>query len=122
MSKCKTYQVMPGEPQLGRVRECTETIEREDIVNELAEKFTDGTIVDEEDVNYQWEYNDTGVLLEVGEFLTKDEVRSIINTLNGTLLDDDWGTGKEFNMAYDLIDSMVDDNASVEYETQEFYR
>jgi len=112
---CQTYQVIPGEPQYGRVRECTYTLDRDDIVEAIADQLIEDI---ETPLNYELTVGD--VTFTLGDYLTKEQYHHIQDVVTQTLLDDDYCTGKHTLLVYQLVDEVVDPDPTQEYTTETY--
>ena len=109
----KTYSVMDGEPHLGKQIETVVEVDREEYIEALIDAFLEGKdhkddtfIVDDGD--YEQEYT-------LGCDLTESEIESIIRDMNFNLLDDDYGSGKDYDLLYGLLDEYIDEDWSDEF-------
>lgn len=109
----KTYNVMDGEPHLGKQVETVIEVSRDEYIEALAESILNGSestedvfIVDDGD--YEQEYS-------IGSDLTQDELDRIIEELEFNLLDDDYGSGRDYDLLYDLLDEYIDEDWSDEF-------
>ena len=111
----ESVNVIDDEPQLGKVKETTVTLDRDDIIELLIETFLEGSITSSKDTIQTPDELDT----EIGEWLNNDEIETINNAME-YLLDDDYGSGKDSDLILNYLTDMIDNNAKYEYETQEY--
>lgn len=111
----KTYSVMSGEPQLGKQRETTYTFDREDIMYELITLFEEDRI---EDTGCEITLGQE--LVDIGTWLSQEDIDNINTQLDENCLDDDYGTDKVTSILADQLDKLVPDNAEVEFEGIEY--
>ena len=109
----KIYDVVPGERHLGKQIETVVEVSREEYIEALSEAFLEGAehkddtfIVSDGD----WEQEYT-----LGCDLTESEIDSIIRDMNFNLLDDDYGSGKDYDLLYDLLDEYIDEDWTDEF-------
>ena len=112
---CKTYNVMNGEPQLGKVTECVRTFTKSYIVDELTYAIVDEMIESTDSKIDFYEIDD----VYVNEFITQDELDAINRELNN-LYDDDYETGKEYEMVEKILNKYLPDNIEYVVETQSY--
>ena len=110
----RSYNVIPGEPALGRQIEQTHTIEYDDIFDAYIEAWLEGPIEDSSEA-----IDICGFDTTVGEFLDNDDIGYINDTLEQELLDDDYGTKKHFTLLEASLDSVLDKDVEIEYDTME---
>ena len=112
----KTYNVMDGEPALGKEIITIVSVSRDEYLDALTEAILDGAegIYDIATVRdmYEQEY-------ELGCDLTQDELDSITTDMQEYLIDDDYGSGKDHEFVWNLVNDAVRDNWSDEFEIQE---
>ena len=53
---------------------------------------------------------------QLGDDLTQDEIDEVIREMEINLLDDDYGSGKDYDLIYNLVDAMIDDDWEDEFE------
>jgi len=119
-SSSKVYQVVSGEPHLGRVRETVVEIEREEIVEALVETLLDGMVDSSSQQFVVSTGNYDNFYLDIDEYLDQDEIDYILREMRYRLLDDDYGSGTDYDLVYDLVDEYVHQDANHEFETQEY--
>jgi len=109
----ETYDVVPGEKHLGKQVETVVEVDREEFIGAMIEAFLEGKqnaddtfIV--EDGEYEQEYC-------LGTDLALDEIESIIRDMNFNLFDDDYGSGKDYDLLYDLLDEYIDEDWTDEF-------
>ena len=105
---------MDGEPQLGKVRDITDTYDRDDIIEAITAEFEGGPV---EDTSHQITLGENQE--DIGDYITEDDLQ-VINTELATLLDDVFGTEEYFTFLNGLLEGLVDKNAEAEYEGQEY--
>lgn len=109
----KTYNVMDGEPHLGKQIETVVEVDREEYIEALIEAFLEGA--DSSDYEVTVTDGDFEVGYQLGCDLTEAEIESIVRDMNFNLLDDDYGSGKDYDLLYDLLDEYIDEDWSDEF-------
>ena len=109
---CNKYQVIPGEPQLGKVEECTYTFDREEILEALVEAILEDS--------HWFQLGDFDDHLDVSDWLSEEDLELIRGVMERELLDDDYGSGKDWDLVYDIVDKAIPYGATHEFETQEY--
>lgn len=114
---------MDGEPHLGKVIECTYTFDREEILEAILEAIVDA-ILDDCDDFMLGEFDDFMLgefdeYISIGEFLDEDELERVRLLMEEKLLDDDYGSGKDYDLVYDAVDKVLSEKAEYEFETTE---
>ena len=112
----KTYNVMDGEPALGKEIITIVSVSRDEYLDAITEAILEGAenvhdIATVRDM-YEQEY-------ELSCDLTQDELDSITSDMEEYLIDDDYGTGRDHQFIWDLVNDAVRDNWSDEFEIQE---
>lgn len=104
----KTYAVMDGEPHLGKQIETVVEVDREEYIEALVVALSSGLdSVDDtftvSDGDYEEEYT-------LGTDLSQEEIDNIIREMNMQLIDDDYGSSKEFDLIYEMLDDYISDD------------
>ena len=100
----KTYSVMEGEPHLGKQTETIVRVDREEYLEALMKAFSDGANETSDGFTMQGLYEQEYTL---GDDLNQTDVDFIVATLDMTLLDDEYGTEKEYGLIYGLLDEAI---------------
>jgi hypothetical protein len=74
---CHTYSVVPGEPHLGKVRECIVTYTHEEVTDAVVEAFLCGEL---ESTDAPVELDDD-VYVKIGEYLSYNDIETINNMI-----------------------------------------
>lgn len=113
----QTFNVMDGEPQLGKQIEAVIRVDRDEYIEALVDAFMNGC----DSVGDEFEIEDRELDIiqtyQLGCDLTQGDIDEINRQIDEHLLDDDYGTQKAWDFMYDLIDSYIDDNWLDEFET-----
>lgn len=111
----KTYNVMDGEPHLGKQIEMIVGVNRDEYLEGLVDAFANGS--NETTDTFEIAEDDIGIQeYHLGCDLTQSDIDSIREEMDRQLLDDDYGSDKEFDLLYELLDSFIPDNWSDEFE------
>ena len=110
----RTYNVMPGEPALGKQTEQTHTIEYDDIYDAYLNLWLEGPVEDSSEKIDFCGYDST-----VGEFLDNDDIAYINDLLTEKLIDDDYGTSKHYLVLEYALEGVLDKGVEIEYDTVE---
>ena len=111
----KTYNVMDGEPALGRQVEMVVAVDRDEYIDALVDAFINGNT--ETTDTFEIHDKDIGIQeYHLGCDLDQSEIDSILREMDMQLLDDDYGTDKANSLLYDLLDAYIPDNWSDEFE------
>ena len=111
----KTYSVMEGEPHLGKQIETTVEVQRDEYMEAIIESILEGsdsteTSITVTDGDYEMEYT-------LGDDLTQAELDDIMLEMEMHLLDDDYGSGKDYDLVFNIIDDLIPSNWTDEFET-----
>ena len=110
----RTYNVIPGEPALGKQIEQTFTIEYDDIYDAYLNTWLEGPVEDSSESLDICGYETT-----VGEFLDNDDIAYINDTMEEQLIDDDYGSPKHNRVLESALNTVLDNGAEIEYDTVE---
>ena len=117
-TNCQTFNVMPGEPQLGKVTECERTYDRDDIIEVIKDYILDDMIdsvtqtipLDPENELYP----------KADEFIGQNDLDNILETMERELLDDDYGSPKESDLIYSMLDQIIPDDMEYTVSWEEY--
>ena len=112
--KCKTYNVIPGEPQLGKVRECTVTIDRDAVVSAITDALESDLYL-----SPKYEIEVEGFEFPIDEFLDRQDLYQLQDEIERNFLDDEFGDQKFLDYLYNAVDKLVP-NGPFEYDYQEY--
>ena len=112
----KTYNVMDEEPHLGKQIESVVRVDREEYMEGLVDAFINGA--NETTDTFEIESVSLGVtqLYTLGCDLTESDIVNIRLEMDMHLLDDDYGSGKDYDLVYELLDDLIPDNWQDEFE------
>ena len=111
----KTYSVMEGEPHLGSQVETVIEVERDEYLEAIIESILGGsdttdTSITVTDGDYEMEYT-------LGDDMTQNELDNIVREMEMHLLDDDYGSGKDYDLVFNIVDDLIPSNWTDEFET-----
>ena len=110
------YNVMDGEPHLGKQIETTIQVSRDEYIEGLVDAFLNGC----ESVGDEFEIEDRELDIvqsyRLGDDLSQNDIDNIISEMNIHLLDDDYGSGKDYELLYDLLDGYIPDSWCDEFD------
>jgi hypothetical protein len=70
---CHTYSVVPGEPHLGKVRECIVTYEQDEVIDAIIDAFLCGEL---DDTTSSFKLDDD-TYVQIGEYLSYVDIERI---------------------------------------------
>lgn len=110
------YNLIDGEPHLGKQEEIVVSVDREEYIEGLIAAFSNGCT--EPSDEFELENKELEIIQSytLDSSLTEPEIEEILRQMDQNLLDDDYGTQKETDLLYNLIDSYIDDNWKDEFE------
>ena len=113
----KGYNVMDGEPSLGKQIETVVQVSREEYLEALTLLFLEGNATSVNDIVtikciYEMSYY-------LGTDLLQSEIDEINSNIETKLLDDDFGTQFAFDFVYNFLDNDIRDNWIDEFEVVE---
>ena len=111
---CKTYAIIPGEPQLGRVKECNVILDKEDVATAIADALESDLYLHP---GYKVEAN--GVTFEIGEYLSQQDLYEIQRDIEEKFLDNEFGDQKFLDYLYSKVEDKLP-NEPFEYDFEEY--
>ena len=105
-----TYDVVPGEPHLGKQIETTVVVERDEYIDGIIDcilNIEDGFTLSEDGIEIDYNLSDN---------IDEATLINIYDTMNRELLDDDdGGSDKEYQLVYKMVDDIVPEDFEDEY-------
>ena len=121
---CNTYNVIPDEPQHGKVDECITTWDRDEIIEAIIEGFLGGDLrMGTDDIRLPRTDigDDMYDVAEISEFLEQDDIDYINQEMEMWLLDDDYGSGKDWELIFKILDDILPKDLEYALEYDRFW-
>ncbi len=109
-SSHKRYPADGESPAHGSVTEYTRTWDRDDIMEEICQALLE--------YSSYFELNDEQI--DITEYITEADMENIQRDIEEKLLDDDFGSGKDYDLVISHLDDLLDKDADYEVDIQEF--
>ena len=112
----KTYNVMDGEPHLGKQIERIVRVDRDEYLEAIIGLFLEGNATSTNDSVIVVD-DDFVIDYSLGDDLTQDDIDNLNLEIEQKLIDDDFGTQYSYDLIYSFLDENIRKNWEDEFET-----